>query len=58
VDAPIAIERAADGLMVDADGVGDGADRPVLGVKEAADLSALEQGLDAHEKRQGCAHQK
>ena len=44
VDAPIAIERAADGLMVDADGVGDGADRPVLGVEEAADLGALEQG--------------
>ncbi len=43
VDAAIAIERAADGLMVDPQGVGHGADRPVLGVEEAAHLGALEE---------------
>src|SRR5262249_21498484 len=40
----LAVERARDGLVMDAEGVGDGADRPVFGVEEAADLGALEQG--------------
>ncbi len=39
-----AVDGSADGLVVDPEGVGDGADRPVLGVEEAADLGALEQG--------------
>ena len=38
------IESALDGLVMHAEGVGDGADRPVLGVEEAPDLGPLPQG--------------
>jgi hypothetical protein len=43
VDPAIPVERPAHGRVVHAEGVGDRADRPVLGVKEATHLGALEQ---------------
>ena len=41
--AASAIDGAPDGVVMDAEGVGDGADRPVLGVEEAPDLGPLQQ---------------
>ena len=47
MDAACAVEGAAHGGVVDAEGVGDGADRPVLGVEEATDLGALPSAIMA-----------